>query len=89
MPLPFIAGLAIGSGAALLFTKRKTLKKVLESKNIQQKLHQGKEISLKAYDKLSQSFKNAKCDLEKAINNKNSATAKKANSPKRIQKKDK
>ncbi|MDE6958003.1 hypothetical protein LS72_005845 [Helicobacter apodemus] len=76
MPLPFIAGLAIGSTAALLFTKRKTLKKILESKNIQKSFHQGKEISLKAYNKLSKSIKDAKGDLEQKFLNKETTTKK-------------
>lgn len=56
MALPFIAGLAVGAGVALLFTKREKIKETLSngefSKNIQkgfnESLDKGKELSSKA-----------------------------------------
>lgn len=56
MALPFIAGIAVGAGVALLFTKRKQVKEALSNstvceniqKGVQEGLDKGKELSTKA-----------------------------------------
>ncbi|TLD83569.1 hypothetical protein LS70_005310 [Helicobacter sp. MIT 11-5569] len=66
MALPFIAGLAVGAGATLLFTKREQIKKTLNngniSKNIQKGLSEGldkgREISIKALNYAKTSLEN-------------------------------
>lgn len=49
MALPFIAGLAVGAGAVLLWTKNKEVKEFLSNNEvINESLDKGREISTKA-----------------------------------------
>ncbi|MCI5969364.1 YtxH domain-containing protein [Helicobacter sp.] len=67
MALPFVAGLAVGAGVALLFTKREQIKQKLSnselSENIQKGLsnsiNKGKEISSNALNYAKTSLANA------------------------------
>ncbi|MBX7491418.1 hypothetical protein [Helicobacter turcicus] len=67
MALPFIAGLAVGAGAALLFTKREQIKEKLSSGEFSQSIQnglsksvdRGKEISSNALKYAKTSFTNA------------------------------
>lgn len=67
MALPFIAGLAVGAGVALLFTKREQIKEKLSSsdfsqniqKGLSESINKGKEISNNALNYAKDSFKNA------------------------------
>ena len=54
MAIPFVAGLVVGSSIALLFSKQKTLKKVLNTKGIKAALKEGKVFSKKIYGYISQ-----------------------------------
>lgn len=52
MALPFVAGLAVGAGVALLFTQRRKIKESFENHTInadlQKGLDKGREVSHKA-----------------------------------------
>ncbi|WP_026944440.1 hypothetical protein [Helicobacter rodentium] len=91
--LPFIAGIAMGAGAALLFTKRKKVKEALNNsavceniqKSVQVGLDRGKEFSTKALQYAKDNFNSltsARDSIkESKRTNKAAQTTKKARKP--------
>ena len=88
MALPFIAGIAVGAGVALLFTKRKQVKEALSDsavceniqKGVQEGLDKGKELSTKALqyvrdnlNSLTNTESNAKDSTKESPKNTNKA----------------
>ena len=95
MALPFIAGIAVGAGVALLFTKRKEVKEALSNgavceniqKSVQGGLDKGKELSTKALQYAKDNFNSLRSaessakDSTKESKRANKAPTKRARKP--------
>lgn len=78
MPLPFVAGLALGSVAMLAFTKRKVLKKELSAG-----AEKAKVLVTEGVEKSKQKYEEIKEDIQKRYKTKTSAKAPKKAAPKK------
>lgn len=81
MALPFIAGLAVGAGVALLFTKREQIKETLSngefSKNLQKGFNEGLNKGRKLSNKALQYAKSGLEDAGKTFTKTTKSRAKK------------
>lgn len=66
MALPFIAGLAVGAGISLLYSKRDEVKKALDSKAFKDNVKKGKELSNKALKGIKDTFNEVSPKIKKS-----------------------